>query len=279
MENINNLSDEQWKELVNKFRGISYDERIRILYDRFDVIRGSETRTIGKKTYVITATPEDQSENYVRWEYYLEKKSQEFYSKWIEVNLKNLDKTPDKKKAIKKHLENLSEMVSKNPEAKKGYDYAITRSGLGWVNNADLSFDCRATLNHWARGLGYYYAETELKKMQDEIEEEKSILDIKTDFTPGYRLVLLEQLGIIDFLQSKYNTLNEPGKIVKVLAEVMGMDASKKNFYDMAYHCIRGNTEKGPSTKRAKDRVDKFIAEVGLVDFGNQETAKKKTRR
>jgi hypothetical protein len=49
MGNINDLSDKEWKELVNELSVLQYQERIKILYDRFNIIWGSEVRAIGKK--------------------------------------------------------------------------------------------------------------------------------------------------------------------------------------------------------------------------------------
>ena len=268
MENLNNLSDKAWKELANELNALQYQERIKILYDRFDIIRGSEARTIGKKDYVISATPIDTEENLQRWDYYLEQKAQHFCSKWIEVNLKNLDKAPEKRDAIKKHLENIGVMVSQNIEIQRGYDYAITRSGLEWVNTGHISFNCQPTLNLWSRGLGCYYVEVNLRNQQ-EILPENDLLDLPiiATLTDKQRLVLAHELGIIHHLRSVDWFNHKKRNLSNILCLLFGIDPKSANA-DKIFEDIKkidaGDVTRSPINAKNTAVIKNNLSALGL---------------
>lgn len=268
MKNISDLSDKEWKELANELSSLQYQEKIKILYDRFNIIWGSEARTIAKKEYVISATPLDNNENLQRWEYYLDQKAQEFYSKWIEVNLKNLDKAPEKANAIKKHLENIRVMVSENIEIQRGYDYAITRSGLEWVNNGHISYNYQPTLNLWARGLGCYYVEVDLKKRQ-EIQAETDLLDLSiiSSLTDKQRLVLAHELGIIHHLRSVEWFNHKKRNLSTVLCLLFGIDpksATAENILEDIKKIDAGDVTRSPINAKNTTIIKNCLSALGL---------------
>jgi hypothetical protein len=117
------------------------------------------------------------------------------------------------------------------------------------------------------KGLGLYYAELKLKRLQKDNSEEEIILDVKGDFNIGYKLVLLEQLGFIKYIESNFDVMYQKGKVVKLLGELLGVDVSNgKNtsFKASVNYLIDKNEKQGPSNKKSRDKVNGFLQSIGM---------------
>lgn len=268
MENINELSDKDWKKLCLEIKPLSYIEKVRILYDRFGLIWGKDKRIINKKEHEISLTPETPEENLQRWEYYVEQKAQDYCRKWTDSKLKNLDKVADKGKAITQLREGLIKEVKGNYKFEQGYNSGITQTGLDWINGGAITNDLRPQLNDWAKGLGLYYAEGRLNEIKGKTAEDDDILNVEGDFSIGYRLVLAEQVGILEHLMRKYKIpINQPTKLAKLLGEIMGIDiSSEKNklFIPYVKNILADNQKAGPKNPTSLSEVNGFLTKLRL---------------
>ena len=282
MEKINELPPVAFKKLSIELGKLPYIDRIKVLYQRFGEIHGKKTVSVRNKEYTISTDANTNEENLERWKYYLEEKAREWHLKFKTDRMANIDEAPDKARAANILLEEIESAIKSNYIMKRGHDYAITRSGLDWINKSPLSEDHSERLFDWYRGLGYYYVEEELKKFQGDKFEEDAILDTKADFSVGYRLVLLVELGIIKHLQGSYDVQNQPVKIVKVLAEILGIDVSNgknRSFVASVNHLLNNNIEQGPLNPTSKARVEGFLKEIKLNPFIAFNVNKSSTKR
>jgi hypothetical protein len=225
-ENIDNLSDKAWKELAIQLSSISYIERIKILYDRFNIICGNEKRIIGKKEFVISATPGSPEENLQRWEYYVEQEGMKFSQIWIHKRLKNLEKTPDKTKAIQKFLVEIKSEIDIDIRVRRGYDYAESRIEMEFVNNGPLTTNHTHIFKEWIMGFGLYYADLEFQNMQREVVEEtvEALIPKMDILTDRQRIALAEVLGLITFLRSDNWFTNKKSNLSNVLCLLFGIN-------------------------------------------------------
>jgi hypothetical protein len=278
MENINDISNKQFKELSMELSKMSYIEGVSMIYERFRVIRGIEKRQIGKKQYTISVTPNTANENLQRWEYYLEQKSNEFILEWKDLNLKNIDKTPDKITAISKHIENIKEIILSNKDIKNGYNYAITRAGLEWVNSGHLSFDFQSILCNWAKGLGCYFIEQELITLKDSTTEGSIIdfLDLE-QLDHKQKLVLVHELGIISYIEQKFDLGSDRVRVARILALMFGINNKTETFlkfYDSVRKLYAKDVTKGPLNKKNLDLINGQLTLIG-VQLNNKPHTKK----
>jgi hypothetical protein len=268
-EILYDLSDKDWEKLCQDIKKLSYIEKVKILYDRFGFIAGKVKRIIKEKEYEISlyrATPEEDLQ---RWEYYVEQKAKAYCKVWMDMNASGINKAEDRDRAIEVLLNDIQNEVMANSDKNFGYKYGIKKAGLDSLDLYELyldGFNIVSVMTGVGEGLGLYYAELELKRLQESDKEEQSILNIETDFTIGYRLVLLEKIGILEHLKEKYDLpFNQPTKMVRLLAEIMGVKKSSPEYKSFnIYVKMLLNGEDGPKNKTSKNDVEVFLKQLGL---------------
>lgn len=266
MGSINDYSDKQFIELIKELnRQDTYPEKVKFFYDKTERFKG-ERRTIKNKEYSFSLLPQTKEEKLIWWEYFVERRALEYSKVWMDKNASGVNKAEDRTRTLGVLLNDIQNEVKGNDGLKRGYEYGIKKTGFDSINLE--SFDVNSFMSEIGKGLGLYYAELELKKLQEESKEEKSVLDIKIEYTDGYRLVLLEQLGIIEHLMTKYKIPNnQPILLTKLLGEIMGVDiASPKNkkFRPYVKNILSNNEKKGPKNPTSTKEVNAFLTKLGI---------------
>lgn len=266
MKNILSLSKTEFKELAIKLSDLTYIERIRILFDEYGEIRGETKLNISKKEYIISTKPQTEEENLQRWKYFLEKKSDLYFTDWQEKNITILNKSDDPNKAITHLLNKIKADVHSNHLIKNGYEYGFFPSSLDWINAVSISFDHQAELSNWAKGYSLYKAERLLKKVYDnepEVGDEipsLGLLSIRAKITLAYKL------GIIEHLE-KFNVLNSPKTLSLTLSLLFGINqksADYENLHNNIKKLKAGDSSKSPiNTKNIRD-IENKLREIGF---------------
>ena len=265
---INDYSDNEFialvKELNKKF---TYLQKVEFVYSKFKKVKGQDKRIIDGKEYVFTIKPNCKEEDLTRWKYFVEQKALEYCEEWMDKNASGMDRAENRTLTIEVLLNDIQDELNKgNNDLRWGYKYGIKKAGLDCFN--DDSFIKESMMAGIGKGLGLYYAELELKKLQKDNSEEEIILDVKGDFKINYKLVLLEQLGFIKYIESNFDVINQKAKVVKLLAELLGVDVSNgKNasFRASVNYLIGKNEKQGPSNKKSRDEVNGFLQSIGMT--------------
>jgi hypothetical protein len=195
-------------------------------------------------------------------------------------NASGMDRAEDRTRIIDVLLNDIQNEVMSNNDLKWGHKYGIKKTGLQSLNLDGILVES-FLLGVW-KGLGLYYAELELKRLKEDTIEDDSILNIESKLTPRNQLALIKSLGILEHLSSRYNIVNEPTKLVKLVAEILGVDISNgKNpsFVADLNYLIRGNEMKGPSSKAAKKKIEGLLHSIGLTRVDLSPKINEKTRR
>lgn len=264
---IDDYSDNEFIALVKELnKQDTYLEKVKFFYDKTQRYKG-EKRTIKDKEYSFSLLPQTQEEKLIWWEYFLERRALKYCEGWLDDNASGMDRVEDRNRTIGVLLDDIKGKVNDNDDHKRGYEYGIKKTGLDSINFE--SFEIESIMAETGKGLGLYYAELELNKLEGKSKEEEFVLNIKTDFSEGYRLVLMEELGIIEYLKKRCEIpFNEPGRLIKVLGELMGIDVSpQKNtsFVASAKHLLNGDVEgKGPSNPKSRRAVAAFLTKLNI---------------
>jgi hypothetical protein len=180
-------------------------------------------------------------------------------------NASGIDRAENRTRTIEVLLNDIQDELKGNNDHRWGYKYGIKKTGLDSLNLVSHEID--SMMAGIGKGLGLYYAELKLKRLQKDNSEEEIILDVKGDFNIGYKLVLLEQLGFIKYIESNFDVMYQKGKVVKLLGELLGVDVSNgKNpsFKASVNYLIDKNEKQGPSNKKSRDKVNGFLQSIGM---------------
>lgn len=205
MGSINDYSDKQFIELIKELnRQDTYPEKVKFFYDKTERFKG-ERRTIKNKEYSFSLLPQTKEEKLIWWEYFVERRALEYSKVWMNKNASGVNKAEDRTRTIGVLLNDIQNEVKGNDGLKRGYEYGIKKTGLDSINLE--SFDVNSFMSEIGKGLGLYYAELELKKLQEEKKEE----EIKEDFpnldllTNRQKLTLVSELGLIYYLRMEFD--------------------------------------------------------------------------
>lgn len=275
MKKIDDCSDKEFMTLVKELNSQeTYLEKVKFFYEKTGRFRGYK-RTIMDKEYSFSVKTQDDGEQLIFWQYFVEQRAKAYCKVWMDKNAFGMDMAEDKTRTIGILLYDIENEVMGNNDLKWGYNYGIKKTGLHSINLDVLNIE--SLMAAIGKGLGLYYAELELEKLKHESVDEESILDIKTNFSEGYRLVLLEELGIISYIMDRYEIpSNQPTKLSKVLAEIMGIDttsARNRSFLSSVKHLLNKDEEKGPSNQTSRRQVEAFLTKIGI--HFNKEMKKK----
>ena len=267
MKHITEYSDKEFMALVKELnRQETYLEKVKLFYDKTGRSRGYK-RVIKDKEYTFSVKPKNEEEQLIFWEYFVEQRAKEYCREWMNKNASGMDRAEDRTRIIDVLLNDIQNDVMGNNDLKWGYKYGIKKTGLESLNLDGIYVE--SVLLGVGKGLGLYYAELELKKVGEESKEEEFVLNIKTGFSEGYRLVLMEELGIIEYLKTRSEIpFNEPGRLIRVLGELMGIDVSpqkNRSFVASVKHLLSGNVEgKGPSNPTSRRDVAAFLTKLNI---------------
>jgi len=263
---INDYSDNEFIALVKELNKKStFLQKVEFVYSKFGKVKGKDTRLIDGKDYIFTIKPNSREENLIRWEYFVEQRALEYCEVWMKNNASGMDRVEDMTRTIEVLLNDIEDELKGNNYRKLGYKYGIKKTGLDSLNLESSEVD--SFMAEIGKGLGLYYAELKLKRLQKDNSEEEIILDVKGDFNIGYKLVLLEQLGFIKYIESNFDVMYQKGKVVKLLGELLGVDVSNgKNpsFKASVNYLIDKNEKQGPSNKKSRDKVNGFLQSIGM---------------
>jgi hypothetical protein len=263
---INDYSDNEFIALVKELNSKStYLQKAEFVYSKFRKVKGYDKRQIDGKEYIFTIKPNSEEESLTRWEYFVEQRALEYCEVWMKNNASGMDRVEDMTRTIEVLLNDIEDELKGNNYRKLGYKYGIKKTGLDSLNLESSEVD--SFMAEIGKGLGLYYAELKLKRLQKDNSEEEIILDVKGDFNIGYKLVLLEQLGFIKYIESNFDVMYQKGKVVKLLGELLGVDVSNgKNtsFKASVNYLIDKNEKQGPSNKKSRDKVNGFLQSIGM---------------
>jgi hypothetical protein len=267
-ENINDLSDKDWKKLCQEIKPLSYIEKVKILYDRFGFVKGKVKRIIEEKEYEISlfvATPEEDLQ---RWEYYVEQKAKAYCKDWMDNNASGMDRAEDRTRTIEVLLNDIQNELKVKDDLKWGYKYGIKKTGLG---SLELErFNIVSLMTGVARGLGLYYAELELKRLQEDSKEE----EIKEDFpnldllTNRQKLTLAMELGLIGHLRREFDWVNhKKSNLGNLLCLLFGINLNSESAYAMIKEITKmdsGDPNRSPINSKNLKATHKQLAALGF---------------
>ncbi|MEJ7766541.1 MAG: hypothetical protein WKF89_01930 [Chitinophagaceae bacterium] len=78
------------------------------------------------------------------------------------------------------------------------------------------------------------------------------------------RIVLLEQLGIIDHLQAKYKLTNAPGKTASIIALILGLNENETKSCKPTVSKLLNNSEGNPKNPRSINAIAIELKKIGI---------------
>ena len=267
-ETLYDLSDKDWKKLCQYIKKLSYIDRVKILYDRFGFITGKVKRIIKEKESEISlfvATPEEDLQ---RWEYYVEQKAKAYCKVWMANNASGMDRAEDRTRTIEVLLNDIQNEVMLKSDYKFGYKYGIKKTGL---DSLDLNgFNIVSVMTGVGEGLGLYYAELELKKLQEDSKEE----EIKEDFpnldllTNRQKLTLAMELGLIGHLRREFDWVNhKKSNLGNLLCLLFGINLNSESAGALIKDITKmdsGDPTKSPINSKNLEATHKQLAALGF---------------
>lgn len=246
----------------------TYLDKVKFVYCKFRNIKGKESRVINEKEYVFTIQPTTNEENLIRWEYYIDEESKIKSQEWLEPQIKNLDKSPDKSKAINFILEEISEIISSQSDIKRGYKYGTKKNELNWIKDSALDLNFSHIISPFITGLSFYYSEQKINALKEEpLLEQEDILPNLNILNYNQKLALAYELGIIQFLVNNFEIESSRVRLARVLGIMFGIELNSKtftNFYDSVRKLYAEDPSKGPLNEKNLDAVRGQLSLIGI---------------
>lgn len=268
MGSINDYSDEDFLELVKELNiQENYLDKVKFFYGKNDRYKG-EKRTIMNIEYSFSLLPQTQEEKLIWWEYFVEQRALEYCKVWMDKNASEMDIVDDRNRTIEVLLKDIQDEVNGKKDRIRGYNYGIKKTGLDSLNLE--SFNVDSFMSEIGKGLGLYYAELKLKKLQEESKE----VEIKEDFpnlellTNRQKLTLAKELGVISHLRNEFNWVShKKSNLGNLLCLLFGINLNSKDADDIKKDITKmdsGDPTRSPINSKNIEAIHKQLHVLGF---------------
>lgn len=278
MGNINDYSDNEFIALVKELNKKStYLEKLEFVYSKFKKVKGEDTRQIDGKEYIFTIKPNNNEEALTRWQYFVEQRALEYCKVWLDKNASGMVKAENRTRTIEVLLNDIKDELKGNNDLRWGYKYGIKKTGLDSLNL--VSIHTETMMAEIGKGLGLYYAELELNKLQEENKEE----EIKEDFpnldllTDRQKLTLAKELGLIYYLRMEFDWVNhKKSNLGNLLCLLFGINLNSEKAEAMIKDITKMDSSDGTKSPINSKNLETIRKQLAVLGFNTKDLQKVK---